>query len=248
MPNHVTNKLIIGSVSNTRIAEILEAIKGEEKGCVIDFNKIIPMPEALDVTDGGYGNVGVFILSGENNGTYRTDKELQSQFDEMSDEDKKETLTLGQAYIDNLNNFGHKTWYSWRNEYWNTKWNSYDGSVTGNEIQFDTAWATPYGIIEKIAQMFPDVEFSLTYADEDLGYNCGRYTFLNGVETEYYQPKGGTDEAIELAVEVKGLQGEYIKNESTGEWDYASEFEEQEAHDDLTAEIENQAEAEANEG
>ncbi len=52
MPNHVTNKLeFVGE--QERIDEILEAIKNDEAGIgSIDFNKIIPMPESLNITSG----------------------------------------------------------------------------------------------------------------------------------------------------------------------------------------------------
>ena len=52
MPNHVTNRLnLIGE--QTRIDELLDRIKNDELGRgTIDFNKIIPMPEALDVESG----------------------------------------------------------------------------------------------------------------------------------------------------------------------------------------------------
>ena len=52
MPNHVTNKLeFVGE--QKKINEILEAIKNDEAGIgSIDFNKIIPMPESLNITSG----------------------------------------------------------------------------------------------------------------------------------------------------------------------------------------------------
>ena len=52
MPNHVTNRLnLIGE--QIRIDELLDRIKNDELGRgTIDFNKIIPMPEALEVESG----------------------------------------------------------------------------------------------------------------------------------------------------------------------------------------------------
>ena len=52
MPNHVTNNIYLKGDSD-RIRELLEAIKNDEYGTgSIDFNKIIPMPESLDITSG----------------------------------------------------------------------------------------------------------------------------------------------------------------------------------------------------
>ena len=46
MPNHVTTKIeFYGAQSN--IDKVLELIKGD--GACIDFNKIIPMPESLNI-------------------------------------------------------------------------------------------------------------------------------------------------------------------------------------------------------
>ena len=52
MPNHVMNKLQFKG-DQKRIDEILEKIKVDDIGIgTIDFNKIIPMPECLDVESG----------------------------------------------------------------------------------------------------------------------------------------------------------------------------------------------------
>ena len=52
MPNYVTN-IITFAASDKQMAEILNAVRrdGDEYGS-FDFNKLIPMPESLDVTDG----------------------------------------------------------------------------------------------------------------------------------------------------------------------------------------------------
>lgn len=52
MPNHVINLVTLRG-DETKIAELLEAIKNDEIGRgSIDFNKIVPMPEALNITAG----------------------------------------------------------------------------------------------------------------------------------------------------------------------------------------------------
>ncbi|MDR2501846.1 MAG: DUF6273 domain-containing protein [Oscillospiraceae bacterium] len=71
MPNHVTNIITIEGVSEDRLAAILAAVRMDEvEGRrSLDFNKIIPMPDA--VFQGNLGNEERQIY-GENNGT--TDK------------------------------------------------------------------------------------------------------------------------------------------------------------------------------
>lgn len=49
MPNWVTNRLIV-SGNDKDIKQLFNNIKGDEAEQLIDFNKIIPMPESLDIT------------------------------------------------------------------------------------------------------------------------------------------------------------------------------------------------------
>lgn len=49
-------------------------------------------------------------------------------------------------------------WYDWRCKNWGTKWNAYDQDLIGVsynciELKFDTAWAPPMPIIEKLREM-----------------------------------------------------------------------------------------------
>ena len=131
MPNHVTNRLnLIGEQS--RIDELLDKIKNDELGRgTIDFNKIIPMPEALDIESGSVesdaikeylkatcpitDDYGVNKLEPE---TYRSivDK-LDSKFYVKYTDQKimetnlkapnaSELIKQGQIYVDNLLNYG----------------------------------------------------------------------------------------------------------------------------------------------
>ncbi len=59
MPNHVINLVTLRG-DEKRIAEMLDAIKVDEVGRgSIDFNKIVPMPEALNITAGSKTNEGL---------------------------------------------------------------------------------------------------------------------------------------------------------------------------------------------
>ena len=62
MPNHVINLVTLRG-DETKIAELLEAIKNDEIGRgSIDFNKIVPMPEALNITAGSETDTEARIL------------------------------------------------------------------------------------------------------------------------------------------------------------------------------------------
>ena len=48
------------------------------------------------------------------------------------------------------------------------------------EIIFETAWNTPAPLIEAMSKKYPDLTFDVEYADEDLGNNCGTYSYNAG--------------------------------------------------------------------
>lgn len=68
-------------------------------------------------------------------------------------------------------------WYAWRNKYWNTKWNTYDGyTYTGKTyiiMYFQTACSFAVPIAMKLAELGYDLD--LQYAD--YGSNCGRLEY-----------------------------------------------------------------------
>lgn len=72
-------------------------------------------------------------------------------------------------------------WYDWCNENWGTKWDVRE-SFEDDEgyICFDTAWSTPMEVITHLSEIYKDLKFEVSYADEDLGHNCGVYEVSNG--------------------------------------------------------------------
>lgn len=109
MPNHVRNRLIIRA-EEARVKKITDFLIGEpdEDGtpCYIDFNKIIPLPEALQIESGSTGEMGEAILSkkGCHGLTY---PELQKRFDGMKPEEQEECINLGRKYRSNRKKYGH---------------------------------------------------------------------------------------------------------------------------------------------
>lgn len=109
-------------------------------------------------------------------------------------------------------------WSDWNRDSWGTKWNGYDSTVDldGTRITFDTAWSHPEPVIVKLSEKFPDQEIEVQWADEDLGFNVGKYTIKNGKVLESDIPKGGSDEANEMAAQIKyGMPYEDLRKE----WD-----------------------------
>lgn len=103
---------------------------------------------------------------------------------------------------------GEICWHEWKTAHWGTKWNGYDLEVTDHDdgtvtVRFDTAWAHPHPVIEKLSKRFPEAELRVKYADEDLGYNLGEYTITNDERSPYTSPVEGTNGALDFATQLK---------------------------------------------
>ena len=106
---------------------------------------------------------------------------------------------LGNVYINNILQYGADSWYDWCCENWGTKWNANNTYVVDDtEIEFDTAWSCPVNIFKELSRQFSGVEIVVEFADEDIGSNCGKITFLNGEIEEYIDMDGDTDFALEV--------------------------------------------------
>lgn len=192
MPNHVTNVLTLHGESD-QIRAMLEAIQYDDLGIgSVDFNKIIPMPESLNIEAGSQTSTGLkayqdFIEVYTLGGTIHQDdlenipRKSEDAFLRQRSDIRPKEWKLGKAAWNNIRLYGVPTWYGWRNQHWGTKWNSYgygEAEVNyqeGDALNFLTAWSAPHPVMEKLAEMFPNVEIEHEWADEDIGHNCGRY-------------------------------------------------------------------------
>ena len=205
MPNHITNRLtIIGT--EEEVAQVRAKIKGEEADRFIDFHKIAPIPKELE------GTVSPMrIVSQEEYDI----QEKKIATNDLTENEKNWGISrsLTQALADEYKaKFGHCDWYGWQTDNWGTKWNAYDQySDDANVIEFNTAWSTPYSLLVNLSKMFPQVTFEVEYADEDFGYNVGKYVLLNGETIDQNIPDGGSQEAIEMAMDIKGDDEYYLE-------------------------------------
>lgn len=217
MPNHIKNIITLKG-DEQKIREMLEEIQYDELELgTVDFNKIIPMPESLNVESGSRTDKGIEMVKTylENMPEEQSDKEgtydeffedLRSHSAEISDEEEKKIWNIGVTAVENLHKYGAPTWYEWCTNNWGTKWNAYgydegtDYSASGN-LHFQTAWSAPHPVIKKLAQMYPDIIFEHEWANEDIGVNCGRKCYSNGECTEEYCPESEKD-GIEFACRI----------------------------------------------
>ncbi len=95
--------------------------------------------------------------------------------------------------------------YDWCIANWGSKWNSYgytaDSGFKDGKLTFLTAWSAPHPIMQRLSEMYPDIEFEHKWADEDIGMNCGRYAYYDGERIEEYYPESNK-ERIEFAARV----------------------------------------------
>ena len=197
MPNHITNILKFKGDSE-QVHAMLDKIKSDELGFgSIDFNKIIPMPESLNIEAGSRTDEALYVcmmalnpaapdmgvpklsseeyqklagIVGRSKGEQFMTLDAQrisraSKYTPLSD-----VIAMGQVVISNFLQYGCGDWYGWCNRNWGTKWNAYDihFDQESQSIHFLTAWDTPMPVIDKLSQMFPEVEIDLQWADEDV--------------------------------------------------------------------------------
>lgn len=206
MPNHVHNELYFEADNKERISELLNAIKGEDTA--FDFNKIIPMPKELEIESGSRGEWGLkaykeFLRTGVK------PKEITDEWGHTRSVEDKD-FELGKQYYNNIEKYGHATWYSWACDNWNTKWNAYDVEELVDGVVFLTAWDAPFPVIKALSEMFPDVRITHYFADEDLGYNCGKYSYIGGNVEDISEFEEGSDEALEFACDIWGYDYDVI--------------------------------------
>lgn len=208
MPNHITNVLEL-DCSDERFAQIAKDMKGsyEDIG-EIDFNVLIPMPEALNIVSGSGGNTGYDLYRRfihESVGlTDERKAELERSYKKELSE--PEWWDLGKQYYENEQNYGSKTWYEWCNAHWGTKWNAYDCECDeeAHVFTFLTAWDGVPELIRLMSEKYPDVSIVYKYADEDIGYNVGMMCFVGGKQQDEFIPEEGSPEACKLAAQIRG--------------------------------------------
>lgn len=156
MPNYVKHIVNI-KTTDVELEEILNFVKSDDR--VFDFNKIIPMPEALNIQS-------------------RYDLQQVLDKDRILNENEKE---LVRKYSENYKNYGFFDWYKWRIANWATKWNASESILKDkNILEFQTAWNHCAPIFLVLSSKFPNAIFEVNFADENRGYNTQILTYQNG--------------------------------------------------------------------
>lgn len=216
-------KFAIGTEKNERTGEEFE---------LLDFNKIVPCPPILlETSESSVSEnaANLIIMRAERGAPFATAGMSPIQIkrirDEMGmpdapiykvaaaylakhpDEEAEGKLRL-RAIIET----GFASWYPWNITNWGTKWNSYRYHVLSQsegrlEIGFETAWAFPHPIFEKLAELFPALRFEAVAFDEVWNFATKGYA-----QGEDYQIRD-IDATDELYVEVHGRAPERDEEE-----------------------------------
>ncbi len=206
MPNWVKCRLTMRGISS---APLFTEAEDEERKRFFDFNKIIEMPESLDIESGSMTEQCIVY--------YLTDRctlPLRSLPDDRKniieklvvnmfggecwaqevfnrvlkdtkgaeEEKKNKWYQKGKTYVENYQKYGAATWHEWRVKHWGTKWNACESEVKGEDVvEFETAWSAPIPVVEELSRMYPEKVVNIMWADEDTGNNTGEIAYQSGL-------------------------------------------------------------------
>lgn len=138
MPNHVEN-IISLSGNEQEIQRMLKRIKSDMFGVgTVDFEKIIPMPESLNIESGTRTDRGlrayrdfieVYTFGRSARDALKALEDIPQKSEEIflrqRTDIRREEWALGKTAWNNIRQYGAPTWYDWCIEHWGTKWNAY---------------------------------------------------------------------------------------------------------------------------
>lgn len=133
-------------------------------------------------------------------------------------EEGAKLLTFGEQLQENVRLYDAPTWYEWACENWGSKWNAREPVVDTEMrvITFETAWSAPEGIVKALAERFPNISWTWVYADENQGYNVGRFIHEGGVLSAY-EAEDASDAAYGIYVELWG-ENPCMYQDENGAW------------------------------
>lgn len=225
MPNNITNQITFGSDSAalTAFQKMLHDMRreGQPLGS-FDFNKLLPMPEELNMESGSRTYKGQKLVTEYHQVLEDLERQKPSlspeeytrgieQIEELYQEKRMtdpEIWALGERAYINVQKFGSPTWHDWCNRNWGTKWNAYQPHPLREDdhtMCFFTAWDAVLGIITLLSKKYPEQTITYRWADEDIGYNVGEFILKGGEIIDENVPDGGTKEAYELAAKILGI-------------------------------------------
>lgn len=245
MPNHVKNIIKMEGIAKLPLFKT-EYDEYEKRDVVcFDFNKIIPMPESLNIESGSITDEAIIyyvtdkctlpLRAIKEEDKELVDKKVNNRFSpkswseevfmrvlerthDMPAKKKEEFYNKGQTYVSNIRNYGHATWYDWCIENWGTKWNAYSNEQEDEDtIIFETAWSNPEPVMLKLSEMYPEATIEHWWADEDMGSNDGHRVYRGGQIVDGDYCDSCSNEAYEVYIKCWG-ESECLYQDEGGLW------------------------------
>lgn len=172
---------IIGTTA--QIEAVKKYLLGEndntEGMTLVDFNNIIPMPNALKVESVFDAKLIQYLLFGDDDGFGTISLvEAKSRLAMIDPKEQTKAFNLAITYQENKKKYGHLTEISWRRENWRVDSNAIDAKYSAeNKIEFDTFNESALFLIDTVAKRFPEVKFIYTWEYAASDYER---VFLNG--------------------------------------------------------------------
>lgn len=193
----------------------------------IDFNKLIPMPQELDMRAGFQTDQGLKLymdFQKENAviamATLFTPEaecspiimEHLAKWDAVEKKDP-ETWALGKKAAQNIKKYGCPTWVEWCRLNWGSKDNAYccvPLDKTSDTMTFQTSRSAVPKLVAALSRRFPEQEVTYSWADESTGQHLGRMVFKAGevIETDIPQePEELTQATVERSPKKSSHRG-----------------------------------------
>jgi hypothetical protein len=212
MPNWCANDVTITG-KTSHIDNMLTLFDRDTEGNIIfSFEKIHPTPEGLK-SETILMSSETLAIKYKSNDPYTDEKEvsylgrecvLSDAVKEFLDdsryidwmnsfvlahssmEDEEKIMEYAKSFVQMVNNietYGFASWYTWRINNWNTKWDVSQSDI-GIHIEayksnrnkkkflasFDTAWSPPIGVFQKLSEMYPDLDIKIAYFEGGCGF------------------------------------------------------------------------------
>lgn len=211
MLSHVKNKLEITG-RRSQVKEVLSFLRSEPRGDVperfIDFNKISPMPEELNIKH----DMFVASIKPSDAGLINslTIKELAEYCADRKSEAEDIADNFNRGVI-NYVKYGHASWCGWSLENWGNVYNAFkQQQPTYNTVLFETDRSGVPDLIEKLSGMYPETGFIYRWGRDGEGEAYSDFSYLNGsISTR--TPEIGSREYYELSFHLRPETAKYYE-------------------------------------
>ncbi len=174
MPNWVKN--IVKGPREVLVSLVRER-KPEERShatAVIDFGLLLPW-NGEPVGNGGIS------LNAEDHAKARLGLDILKPWSRPCSENEEKQV---EAMLRNHAATRHLHEMDFARKAWGTKWNACQQTINLDAAEptliFETAWACPEPVLVEMSRRFPEADIRVEFADEDMGYNCGRLVLRDG--------------------------------------------------------------------